>query len=69
MAATVIIFGRTRSTAPDMMAAYRSLHVNGRPSRSRRSSAPSLRYQINEHHDAGLGRDAGKGNEADRDGN
>ena len=28
IAATVIIFGRTRSTAPSMIAAYRSSRVN-----------------------------------------
>ena len=35
MAATVIIFGRTRSTAPAMIAAYRSSGVKRRPSRAR----------------------------------
>jgi hypothetical protein len=36
MAKTVIIFGRTRSTAPAMIAARRSSRVNGRPSARRR---------------------------------
>ena len=35
MAQTVIIFGRTRSTAPLMIAARRSSAVNGRPSIAR----------------------------------
>ncbi len=37
IAATVIIFGRTRSTAPDMIAACKSARVKGRPSCARRS--------------------------------
>ena len=45
MAQTVIIFGRTRSTAPVMIAACRSPDVNGRPSAPRRArssvNAPS----------------------------
>lgn len=42
MAMTVIIFGRTRSTAPSMMAAFVSSSVIERPSRAttvRRSSS------------------------------
>ena len=37
MAATVIILGRTRWTAPSMMASRRSCAVAIRPSRTRRS--------------------------------
>ena len=39
MAQTVIIFGRTRSTAPLMIAACRSSCVNYRPSARRRAQA------------------------------
>jgi hypothetical protein len=35
MATTAIIFGRTRSTAPTMIASLRSARVNGLPSASR----------------------------------
>ena len=41
--ATVIIFGRTRSTAPSMVTANRSRCVSGTPVR-RRSSKAELRY-------------------------
>ena len=37
MAVTVIIFGRTRSTAPDMMAARRSARVSTCPSAAQRA--------------------------------
>src|SRR6267378_725915 len=69
MATTVIIFGRTRSTAPSMMASYRSRRVSARPSAAR--LALILRQgmvEIDQHHHAGFGGDAGKRDEADDDG-
>ena len=64
MATTVIIFGRTRSTAPRMMAAFRSARVKGRCAAAH--SALHLGegvVEIDEHHDARLGRDARQCNE------
>ena len=69
MATTVIIFGRTRSTAPSMIA---SLHVGAgeRPTFSHalgRDLGQRV-VEIDQHHDAGFGGDARKRDEADRDG-
>jgi len=41
IATTVIIFGRTRSTAPSMMASRRSVRVSARPSAARRVLIPA----------------------------
>ena len=69
MATTVIILGRTRSTAPAMIAARKSSRVNARPS-SRAACSRSFKrlVEIDEHHDAGLGGDAGERDEADGNG-
>ena len=69
MATTVIIFGRTRSTAPSMIAACRSVGVR-RGLRAVQSRLPLVQciVEIDQHHDAGLGGDAGERDEADGDG-
>ena len=69
MAATVIIFGRTRSTAPWMIAARKSSRVSALPS----SAASRLLLlqgvvEIDQHHHAGLGRHARQGDESHRHG-
>ena len=69
IAVTVIILGRTRSTAPSTIAALRSARVNGRPSAAQMRVPLFQRLiEIDQHHHAGLGGDAGQRDEAHGDG-
>ena len=70
MATTVIIFGRTRSTAPAMIAARKSSRVKRTAVPAWHARQPLLQrlVEIDEHHDAGFGGDAGERDEADGDG-
>jgi hypothetical protein len=69
MAATVIILGRTCSTAPAMMAAWRVV-VGERLARgvALRAQLGHGVVQVDQHHHAGFRGDAGERDEADRDG-
>ena len=62
--ATVIAFGRTRSTAPSWMAVAAASPAIGARLPPARASQALL--QVEQHHHAELGRDAGQRDEADR---
>ena len=68
MATTVIIFGRTRSTAPPMIGGVQIVAGERRAPRARaRASLRKRVVEIDQHDDAGLGGDAGERDEADGD--
>ena len=69
MATTVIIFGRTRSTAPAIIARRTSACASRGLPAGIGCSLTQRVIEIDEHHHAGLGRDAGKRDKADSNGN